>query len=331
MSSFIDEVIIDVKAGDGGNGCVSFRREAYVPRGGPDGGNGGNGGNVILKATKHKNTLIEFQYKKSFKAQRGRHGEGARCTGRSGEDVVLSVPCGTVVSDAETGEALADLVLDGQTAIMAKGGRGGRGNETFKSSTNQAPRYAEEGTKGEERRLRLELKLLADVGIIGLPNAGKSTLLSRVSAATPKIADYPFTTIFPVLGIVRLDAERSFVMADIPGLIEGAHHGAGLGHRFLRHIMRCKVLLHLVSLEETPLAGLKKNIKTVNQELVLFNKELSKKPQVVALTKADLLEKKQMQKILSGLKKSRFQILPLSSHTGAGMKDIMDALWKNLT
>ncbi|NOZ27885.1 MAG: GTPase ObgE [Chloroflexi bacterium] len=283
---FFDEARIYVKGGDGGNGCVSFRREKYVPLGGPNGGNGGRGGNVYLVVDPSLNTLVHFRRKIHFKAEKGGNGRGKEQHGRKGADLFVPVPPGTVVYDDETGELLADLVEPGQKALVARGGRGGRGNAAFKSPTNQAPRIAERGEPGEERWLRLELKLIADVGLIGVPNAGKSTLLARVTAAKPKIADYPFTTLQPNLGVVQID-HRDFVMADIPGLIEGAHSGAGLGDQFLRHVERCRVLIHLLNgLSPDPVG----DWEAINQELELFNPRLAAKPQIVAFNKMDLPE-----------------------------------------
>ena len=279
-----DEITINVQAGDGGNGVVAFRREKYSPRGGPVGGNGGKGGDVILRADEGLNTLIPFKYKVHHKAGRGGHGGGKNKQGRTGENVVVTVPMGTLVYLRDTGELVADLVENGQEAIVARGGRGGRGNAVFKSSINQAPRLAELGEPGEERWLRLELKLIADVGIVGVPNAGKSTLLSVVSRATPKIADYPFTTLVPNLGVVVID-HKDFVMADIPGLIEGAHSGSGLGHRFLRHIERTRMVVHLLNgLSPDPLG----DFEAINTELELFNPALADKPQIVVFNKMDL-------------------------------------------
>ncbi len=248
---FIDEVIITVKAGDGGNGILAFRREKFVPRGGPSGGDGGRGGDVVMVATPHHNTLLHFRFNPEHKAQRGRHGEGSDKTGHNGHSVELSTPVGTVVYDADTGELLHDFTAAGDRFIVAKGGRGGRGNARFATSTHQTPTEHEDGKPGEERRLRLELKLLADVGLVGFPNAGKSTLISRISAAKPKIADYPFTTLVPNLGVVSTDDQRTFVVADIPGLIEGAHEGHGLGIQFLRHVERTRLLAHLVDVSDT--------------------------------------------------------------------------------
>jgi GTP-binding protein len=285
-SLFFDEATINVKSGDGGNGLVSFRREKFVPRGGPAGGNGGKGGDVILRADKSLNTLLAFKHQVHFKAERGGHGGSSNKQGRTGEDCVVPVPAGTAVYLRETDELIADLVYDGQEVIVARGGRGGRGNAAFKSSTNQVPRVAERGEPGEELWLRLELKLIADVGTVGVPNAGKSTLLSVVSRARPKIADYPFTTLTPNLGVVVID-HRDFVLADIPGLIEGAHAGSGLGHQFLRHIERTRMVIHLLNgLSPDPIG----DFDAINAELELFNPLLADKPQIVALNKIDLPE-----------------------------------------
>jgi GTP-binding protein len=282
-SLFFDEATINVKSGDGGNGLVSFRREKFVPRGGPAGGNGGKGGDVILRADKSLNTLLAFKHQVHFKAERGGHGGSSNKQGKVGEDCVIPVPAGTAVYLRETGELIADLVHDGQEAVIARGGRGGRGNAAFKSSTNQVPRVAERGEPGEELWLRLELKLIADVGTVGVPNAGKSTLLSVVSRARPKIADYPFTTLTPNLGVVVVD-HRDFVLADIPGLIEGAHAGSGLGHQFLRHIERTRMVIHLLNgLSPDPIG----DFDAINAELELFNPLLADKPQIVALNKID--------------------------------------------
>lgn len=286
---FYDRARIFVKAGDGGNGAVAFRREKYVPRGGPSGGDGGDGGNVILVASPDLRTLLDFQYRRHFRAERGRHGEGKNRHGRSGEDLRIAVPPGTQVRDAETGELIADLDRPGSQAVVARGGRGGRGNARFASPQNRAPTWAQPGQPGEEKWLLLELKLLADVGLVGLPNAGKSTLLAQISAARPKIADYPFTTLEPHLGVVKLPHFRSFVVADIPGLVEGAHLGAGLGHDFLRHIERTRLLVHLVSL--SPLDGdPMENFKVINQELALYDPPLTGKPMLVVANKIDLPE-----------------------------------------
>jgi len=283
---FIDEARIYVKAGDGGNGCVSFRREKYVPRGGPDGGDGGDGGDVVFVVDTNLNTLVKFKYRQHFRAERGKHGRGACKHGRNGEDVVVSVPPGTVVRDADTGEVLADLSEPEDRVVVARGGRGGRGNARFATPTRQAPRRADRGFSGEERNIHLELKLLADVGLVGFPNAGKSTFLSRVSSAHPKIADYPFTTLQPNLGIVEYGDMKTLVMADIPGIIEGAHEGKGLGLRFLRHIERTKVLLFLIECTSgNPVEDYEKLV----DELARFSGRLLEKPRLVALTKIDLL------------------------------------------
>ncbi len=282
---FYDEAVITVKGGRGGDGAMSFRREAYVPRGGPDGGNGGKGGDVILVVNPHLNTLLRFQHQRHFVAEDGRPGGGKNMTGRSGKPCRVEVPPGTVVYDADTGALLGDLVSPGQRLVVARGGRGGRGNAAFATPTNQAPRIAENGAPGEQRKLRLELKLIADIGIVGLPNAGKSTLLAALTAAQPKIANYPFTTLRPNLGVAQVDEDRTVVIADIPGLIEGAHLGVGLGIEFLRHIERTRVLIHLIDgLSEDPA----RDYEIINHELRAFGHGLIEKPQIVALTKMDL-------------------------------------------
>ncbi|MFQ5777568.1 MAG: GTPase ObgE [Terriglobia bacterium] len=283
---FIDEARIWVKAGDGGNGCVAFRREKYVPRGGPAGGDGGNGGDVVLESTQHLNTLLPFRYNREFPAPRGRHGEGSKRHGAEGEDRIVRVPVGTLVFEEETGERLCDFVAPGLRFVVARGGRGGRGNARFATSTNRAPRRADPGEPGEQRRLRLELKLLADVGLVGFPNAGKSTLISRLSAAHPKIADYPFTTLEPCLGVVAVNEEESFVLADIPGLIEGAHAGQGLGTRFLRHLERTRLLAHVVDVSQT-LRDPVEDFQVVRRELGRFSAALEEKPVVVVANKID--------------------------------------------
>ncbi len=285
---FIDETTIIVQSGDGGRGCVSFRRERFVPRGGPDGGDGGKGGDVLLKATSSKRTLYHLQFKKEYKAQVGGHGKGRQRNGRGGEDLLIPVPVGTVVIDAESGESLFDLVHPEETVIVANGGRGGQGNLRFKSSTNRAPRYAQPGEPGQRHTLKLELKSIADVGIIGLPNAGKSTLISAISSARPKIADYPFTTLIPNLGVVTSHYGEPFVVADIPGLIEGAHEGAGLGIRFLRHVERTGVLVHMIDLGALSADAPLEAYDMVNRELTMYSDTLAKKPQLVVLNKIDL-------------------------------------------
>ncbi|GAB4566728.1 MAG: GTPase ObgE [Anaerolineae bacterium] len=317
---FFDEARIYVKGGDGGNGCVSFRREKYVPRGGPNGGNGGHGGNVYIVADPGLNTLVHFRRQVHFRASPGEHGRGKDQHGRSGEDLIIRVPPGTVVYDDATGQLLADLVEPGQKVLVARGGRGGRGNAAFKSPTNQAPRIAEKGEPGEERWLRLELKLIADVGIVGVPNAGKSTLLAKVSAAKPKIADYPFTTLEPNLGVVQIDG-RDFVMADIPGLIEGAHAGAGLGDQFLRHVERCRVLIHLLNgLSPDPVG----DWEAINQELALFKPQLAERAQIVAFNKMDLPEvRERWPSIRSALRSKGVEPMAISALTGEGVEALL--------
>ena len=318
---FFDEAKIYVKGGDGGNGCVSFRREKYVPFGGPNGGDGGKGGDVYLVVNPHLNTLVAFKRQRHFKAQRGGHGRGKNQTGRSGEDLVIEVPPGTVVRDAKTGEFIADLTEPGQKVLVARGGRGGRGNAAFATPTNQAPRIAERGEPGQERWLHLELKLIADVGIVGVPNAGKSTLLAAVSAARPKIADYPFTTLEPNLGVVALDEATSFVMADIPGLIEGASRGAGLGHTFLRHIERTRLIVHLLDgASPNPL----RDYETINEELALFDEKLAAKPQLVVLNKIDLPQAQAVWPAVKEAIEARGKpILSISALTGQGVREML--------
>jgi GTP-binding protein len=286
---FVDEIDIFVKGGDGGAGCVSFRREKFVPRGGPDGGDGGDGGSAWLEADPALTTLLDYHYRRHYEGQRGQHGKGANRHGASGNDLVLRVPVGTVITDRDTGELIADLTAPHQRVLAIAGSRGGRGNARFATSTNRAPRRADLGRPGDGRWLHLELKLLADVGVLGFPNVGKSTLVSRVSAATPKIADYPFTTLTPSLGIVRLDAERTFVIADLPGLIFGASEGKGLGHQFLRHTERTRLLLHVLDLDPTNGRDPRDDFRVINAELAAYSRELAARPQIVVLNKADLL------------------------------------------
>lgn len=286
---FVDEAAIRVEAGDGGNGCLSFRREKYIEYGGPDGGNGGAGGSVVLLADSNLNTLVDYRYERLHRAQRGEGGAGRNCTGKSGDDLILRVPVGTTVIDEDTDEVLGDLLADGDTLVVARGGRGGLGNTCFKSSTNRAPRQTTPGTDGEKRNLRLELKVLADVGLLGMPNAGKSTLIRAVSAAKPKVADYPFTTLVPNLGVVKVDRLRSFVMADIPGLIEGAAEGAGLGIRFLKHLARCRILLHVVDIAPWDQSDPVQAVDAIVGELVLFSHALADRPRWLVLNKIDLL------------------------------------------
>ncbi len=324
---FIDEVRILVKAGDGGNGCLAFRREKFVPKGGPSGGDGGRGGDVILVATEHQNTLLQFRYNPEHKAERGRHGEGSNKTGADGRSIEVEVPVGTIVYDESTGERLYDFTHPGETFTVARGGRGGRGNARFATSTHQAPTEHEPGRPGEEKRLRLELKLLADVGLVGFPNAGKSTLISRISAARPKIADYPFTTLEPNLGVVELPDYRSFVVADIPGLIEGAHLGHGLGIQFLRHIERTRLLVHLVDVSEASGRDPVRDFETVMEELASFSEDLVKKPMLVAASKMDIAQDPARVDALRHLAAERgLPFYEISSATGRGIDALKYAM-----
>ncbi len=322
----VDEVRITIKAGDGGNGCLAFRREKYVPHGGPSGGDGGRGGDIVMVATKHRDTLLHFRFNPEYSAQRGRHGEGSNRTGHDGENLTVQVPIGTTVFDDETGEPLCDFVADGQTWIAAKGGRGGRGNARFASATHQTPTEHEEGKPGEFRKLQLKLKLLADVGLVGYPNAGKSTLISRISAARPKIADYPFTTLEPNLGVVQLPDYRSFVVADIPGIIEGAHEGRGLGIQFLRHIERTKVLVHLVDMSDTGRDPIH-DFETLMVELESFDETLARRPMLVAASKMDAAQDPGKLAELRDLAASRnLPFFEISSVTGQGIEALKFAL-----
>jgi GTP-binding protein len=324
---FIDEVRILVKAGDGGNGCLAFRREKYVPRGGPSGGDGGRGGDIFIVSTEHQNTLIQFRFNPEHKAQRGRHGEGSDCTGAEGHSIDLKVPVGTVVYDEATGERLHDFTTAGDRFLVARGGRGGKGNARFATSTHQAPTEHEPGKPGQEFRLRLELKLLADVGLVGFPNAGKSTLISRISAARPKIADYPFTTLEPQLGVVSLDDYRSFVVADIPGLIEGAHLGHGLGTQFLRHIERTRLLAHLVDVSESSGREPAHDFETVLAELASFCQELAAKPMIVVATKMDAAQDPARVESLREIARHRgLAFFEISSVTGQGLDELRYAM-----
>jgi GTP-binding protein len=323
MNMFVDYVEIGVKAGNGGRGCVSFRREKYVPKGGPDGGDGGDGGDVIIKVDPHMITLLDFRYVKHYKAKNGGDGRGALKHGKRGEDVWIKVPPGTVVKDLETQKVLADLVAGDQIYVVAKGGKGGKGNARFKSPTHQAPRRSEPGIKGEVKRLALELKLLADVGIVGQPNVGKSTLLSKLSSARPKIADYPFTTLSPNLGIVKLNETKSFVLADIPGLIEGAHEGKGLGLQFLKHIQRTKLLLYLLDATSPNLKG---DFRALRNEIKLFDQKLFERPGVVAINKIDLLPKGKIKKFNT----DQSNICYISALSGQGLKDLLEIIRSEL-
>ena len=319
---FVDRAVIEVRGGVGGSGAEAFRREAFVPRGGPSGGDGGKGGDVVLEVDANLATLLDFSYQKHYHAPRGQHGQGKDRTGRSGEDMVLKVPPGTVVTDADTGELLGELLRNGERLVVARGGRGGRGNAHFPTSTNQAPRRWEPGEEGEERRIQLELKLIADAGLVGHPNAGKSTLLATVSAARPKVADYPFTTLAPSLGVVQLPGYRSFVLADIPGIIEGAHEGKGLGHQFLRHVERTRTLALLVPVDA---ADAQAEYEILRGELGAYSAELARTPHCVVLTKTDLLGGDAPPCIEAP---SAFGVYAVSSVARLGVPELLEALWE---
>ena len=320
---FIDRARVFVKAGDGGNGCVAMRREKFIPKGGPSGGDGGRGGSISLRADPELNTLLPFRYRRLFKAQRGAHGEGSDRAGRSGRDLTIGVPPGTIVLDEATGDRMADLVAPGQQVVVARGGRGGRGNAHFATPTNRAPREAEPGAPGEERWLLLELRLLADVGLVGLPNAGKSSLLARISAARPKIADYPFTTTEPVLGVVPLPDAAGIVVADIPGLIEGAHLGHGLGHEFLRHVERARVLIHVVDVSQP---APEQAVATVERELALHSPALLARPAVIAGNKMDLPDAREHWAAFAAVMTARGRkAVPISAATGEGISALLAA------
>jgi GTP-binding protein len=327
---FVDQALIHVRAGDGGNGVVAFRREKFVPLGGPSGGDGGSGGSVVLVVDEGLSTLLDFRYRKEYQAPKGENGSNKDKYGRGGQDLVLRVPPGTEVNDQVTGERIADLHAHGERFVLAKGGKGGRGNIHFATSTDRAPRRAEPGLPGEERAVRLDLKLLADVGLLGFPNVGKSSLIARISAARPKIADYPFTTLVPNLGMVRLSGDRSFVVADIPGLIEGASEGHGLGHRFLKHVERCRVLLHLIEVSPDPDRDPLKDYDVINRELERYDPELAKRPQVVALSKLDVSADAHPDW------KERFaargiELHAVSAVTRQGLAELLEVLWKRLS
>ena len=324
---FVDEVEIHVRAGDGGRGCVSFRREKYVPRGGPNGGDGGRGGSVILEADEGLGTLLDFRYKRHYTARRGGHGEGSDRHGANGGDLVLRVPVGTTVRQPSAGVLLGDLIADGEQLEVARGGRGGRGNARFATSTNRAPRRADPGEAGEERTLRLELRLLADVGVVGFPNAGKSTLVARLSAARPKIADYPFTTLVPTLGLVRIDEGRSFVIADVPGLIPGAAEGKGLGLRFLRHLERTRLLVHLLDLDPATGRDPLEDWRTIQAELRAYSPELAERPQFVAANKIDLEgAAPQLKRVVAMGRRRRLPVFPLAARAGQGLAELRAAI-----
>jgi GTPase len=341
---FVDEVDIQVMAGGGGRGCLSFRREKFVPRGGPDGGDGGHGGSVYLVASPHLNTLVTFRFHPEFHARRGAHGQGSNRTGKDGPDLELQVPIGTVVHDitADRPVFLADLAEEGQRVLVARGGRGGRGNARFATSTNRAPRRVEPGEDGESKRLKLTLKLLADVGLVGFPNAGKSTLIARISAARPKIADYPFTTLTPNLGVVSLSDDRSFVVADVPGLIEGAHRGLGLGHQFLRHLERTKLLVHIIDASEASGRNPVDDLEIIRRELALFGapdgresdearSDLAAKPQIAAPNKIDALpDPDRLDRLTARLRELGIPAFPISAVTGEGVQPLLEAMWREL-
>jgi len=322
---FVDIAEIEVQAGKGGNGAVSFRREKYVPKGGPDGGDGGKGGDIIIQADRNLITLMDFKYKSIYKTEDGSAGMGAKKTGKEGKDLVLKVPAGTTIKDAESGEPIADLTKDKEQIVIVRGGRGGRGNTHFKSSTDRAPRKYEEGELGEKKKLILELKLLADVGIVGFPNAGKSTLLKRITQAEVKIANYPFTTLVPNLGVARLRDYGSFILADIPGILEGAHKGKGLGLEFLRHIQRTKILLYLI---DGAADEIKNQLETLKKELKLYDPSLVAKPSVIAVNKIDVLPKTKIKKMSNG--KKRTAVYPISALTGEGVDKLLKTLEKKL-
>jgi len=316
---FVDRAKIYVIAGDGGNGCLAFRREKFVPRGGPSGGDGGNGGNVWIQASRHLNTLVQYRYQRHLRAEKGSHGQGSNKHGKNGEDLIFEVPVGTLAIDLKSGETLVDLVEPDKPFLLAHGGKGGRGNAAFVSSVNQAPQRAEPGAPGEQLEVLLELKVLADVGLVGYPNAGKSTLISVLSAARPKIADYPFTTLTPHLGVVECPEFKSFVVADIPGLIEGAHEGSGLGDQFLRHVERCRLLVHLIDVsglgDDDPVAA----YQTVNRELELYNPDLGVKPQMVVASKMDAADPEKLRNLELFCERQSLELLKISSATGEGI------------
>ncbi|HLO27117.1 MAG TPA: GTPase ObgE [Geobacteraceae bacterium] len=328
---FIDEVKIHVQSGAGGAGCVSFRREKFIPLGGPDGGDGGKGGDIIFQVSPHLATLLDLRHKPHLKAGRGKHGMGKDRHGAGGEDLTVLVPQGTVIRDAETDEVLADLTEPRQTVILLKGGRGGQGNARFATSTNKAPKFAQPGEPGEERWLKMELKLMADVGLLGFPSVGKSSFIAKVSAARPKIADYPFTTLTPNLGVVPYKNYRSFVIADIPGLIEGAHEGAGLGHRFLKHVERTDLLLHILDISWMPDRDPVREYEAINRELFLFNAELARKRQIIVINKLDLpVVRENLPQVLPWFTGQGLKVFPISAATGEGIPPLLDEIARNL-
>lgn len=328
---FIDYTKIFIKSGDGGNGCISFRREKYVPKGGPNGGDGGNGGDIVFRASAQLNTLVDFTYKRHHKAGRGAHGLGGDKNGKNGKDEIILVPCGSIIKNFETGEVVEELLYDGEEKVLLKGGRGGKGNTHFKTSTNRTPRYAEKGKPGEEMMIIIELKLIADIGLVGFPNAGKSTLISKISAAKPKIADYPFTTLKPNLGIVKMHEYDSFVVADIPGIIEGASSGKGLGIQFLKHIERTRVLLFMIDTTNLSPDGknLLKEYKILLKELENYEANLLDKPRIVCFTKIDAISD-ELKKKLKSARTAGIDKIQISSVTGENLDELKDLLWKKL-
>jgi GTP-binding protein len=325
---FVDEAVISVQSGDGGRGCISFRREKYIPKGGPDGGDGGNGGDVIIKATKRLHTLTDYSLRKHFKAQDGRPGRGKDQTGKDGKDIILEVPLGTIIYDQESGELLADLIQENQEIFVIPGGKGGKGNQHFATPTNRAPRIAQPGLPGQKRTIRLSLKYLADIGLIGWPNSGKSTLLSRLTNARPRIDSYPFTTLVPNLGVLVLDDERALTMADIPGLIDGASEGRGLGHRFLRHIERTRLLLHLIDITYVPVLDLLEDFFSLRNEMEKFDPSLIQKDQMVLINKIDIRspEHRKIESIMSALDGMGVDAAPISALTGEGLDEVKQVL-----
>jgi GTPase len=329
---FLDEVVITVASGDGGKGCVSFRREKFIPKGGPDGGDGGAGGNIIIYATSSLNTLSDFSSKRYFKSQNGRPGKGKHQTGKNGSDVIIKVPLGTMIYDNETKDLLADLVKDDEEILFLEGGIGGKGNAHFTTSTNRAPRFAQDGMPGQKKNIRLTLKYIADIGLIGLPNVGKSTLLSRLTMARPKIDNYPFTTIFPNLGVMEFDSQKRLTIADIPGLIEGASEGKGLGHRFLKHVERTRFLLHLIDGTASQKKDILKDFYLLQDELNMYNPNITKKEQMVLINKTDLMPhgKKDIDRIMAAFTKIGFESLAVSALTGDGLNELKDILAEKL-
>jgi GTP-binding protein len=329
---FIDEVLITARSGDGGKGCVSFRREKFIPRGGPDGGDGGKGGSVFFRATDRLATLLDFKYRRLFRARNGEPGKGRSQTGKNGKDIVIEVPVGTLIYEEETGREIADLVQDGQEILFLEGGRGGKGNQHFATSTNRAPRMAQPGIPGEEKRLRLSLKSLADIGLIGMPNAGKSTLISRLTTAKPKIADYPFTTLIPNLGVMTLAEDKKLTLADIPGLIKGASEGKGLGHRFLKHIERTRLLLHVIDVTYSPAQSLLEDFFVVRKELEDYHVNVAAKDQMVAINKIDLYspQRRDVREVQKALQDLGLESYPVSALTGEGLEELKIALFRKL-